>query len=161
MIDDTQPSTGYDSAALLRRYGLRVTPQRLVVLEVLSRAHGHLSVEEIHTLVRLQQPALSAVTIYRTLETLEEYGLVARGVLGDRLVRWELVAGPHHHLVCRRCAAIVELGDEPFQRLAADLAARYGVRVQQRHVSLEGLCAVCAAAADAEGRSGETIDGRP
>jgi Fur family ferric uptake transcriptional regulator len=155
MTADELPQGVQVGAALLRIHGLRVTPQRLVVLEVLQRAQGHLSVEEIHAQVRVQHPALSAVTVYRVLETLEGHGLVARGVLGDRLVRWELVAGAHHHLVCRHCAAIVELGDEPFQRLASDLTASYGIQVNLRHLALEGLCAACAEADGGEARSGE------
>lgn len=150
MIDDRQPPPRRQGAALLRTHGLRVTPQRLEVLEVLGRARGHLSVEEIHARVRERHPALSAVTIYRMLEIFESRGLVARAVLGDRLVRWELMAAAHHHLVCRRCSAIVDLGDEPFQRLAADLTACYGIQVNLRHLSLEGLCADCALAEDAE-----------
>jgi len=134
---------------LLRAHNLNVTAPRIMVLQVLQETRGHLSAEDIYAAVLARYPAVNMVTVYRTLETFEECGLAVRGTLGDKVTRWENTAQAHHHLVCRRCGAIVELGDDPFQRLAADLAHRYGVQVTPRHLSLEGLCARCVEATQA------------
>jgi len=131
---------------LLRAHNLNVTAPRIMVLQVLQEMQGHLSAEDIYAAVLARYPAVNMVTVYRTLETFEEHGLAVRGALGDKVIRWENAAQAHHHLVCRRCGAIVDLDDDPFQRLATDLAQRYGVRVTPRHLSLEGLCASCAEA---------------
>lgn len=135
MIDDIR--------ALLRAHGLRVTAPRITVLQALREGRGHMSAEEVYAAVLARYPAINLVTVYRTLESLEELGLASRVELGDKLTRWEWIGDAHHHLICRHCGAVVELGDEPFQRLSDDLARSRGVRVDVRHLALPGLCPAC------------------
>jgi len=150
-------ATGDDGLkATLREHGLRVTAPRVVVLRVLrdgradrdehgvDAGHGHMSAEEIYDAVLARYPAINVVTVYRTLESFEAHALAVRVVLDDRLTRWEWIGDAHHHLVCRRCGRVVELTDEPFQRLAAELGRKHGVRTNLRHLALHGLCAHCA-----------------
>ena len=85
----------------------------------------------------VRHPAIDPVTVYRTLESLEAHGLAVKMELGDRVTR------AHHHLICRRCKAIVELDHDPFERLANDLAASAGVHVDLQHLVVHGLCAAC------------------
>lgn len=133
--------------SVLHAHGLRVTAPRITVLKALREGHGHLSAEDVYAAVLAQYPSLNLVTVYRTLESLEGVGLAARVELGDKLTRWEWIGDAHHHLLCRRCGAVVELGDEPFRRLAEDLARSLGVRADVRHLALPGLCASCIQAA--------------
>jgi len=133
---------------LLQGCGLRVTGPRVAVLQALSDARGHRSVEEIRTAVLARYPALDAVTVYRTLEQFEAHGLAARAaLLGDKLMRWERATPAHHHVVCRACGTVLEMDPAPFERLAADLERAYGVRVEIRHLALPGLCARCVSSA--------------
>lgn len=136
---------------LLRAHKLRITAPRITVLQALREGRRHMSAEEIYDAVLAQYPAVNLVTVYRTLEAFELLGLVARAELGDKLTRWEWIGDAHHHLLCRHCGALVELGDEPFQRLADDLARERGVRVDVRHLALPGLCPICAQAEEGEG----------
>lgn len=135
-----------DIKDVLRGRGLRLTAPRMVVLQVLREGQGHMSAEEIHGAVLARYPTINMVTVYRTLESFEAHGLAVRVALGDKLMRWEWVGDAHHHLVCRRCGAVVELDDEPFQSLSRELARRHGVRADARHLALRGLCAHCARA---------------
>ena len=64
---------------------------------------------------------------------------------GTKLTRWEWIGDAHHHLLCRHCGLVVELDDEPFRKLAGELARSRGVRVDVRHLALPGLCPACAA----------------
>lgn len=137
-------NTDEKTIELLRARGLQVTAPRVLVLQVLATAERHLSADEIHEAVLHRHPTVNPVTIYRTLETFEAHGLAARCMLGDRVIRWEQVATPHHHLICSHCGYIVDLDDAPFQHLAAELARHNGVRLAARHLSLNGLCAICA-----------------
>ena len=129
--------------ALLHARGVHVTSPRIVVLEVLGDARHHLSADEIYALALERYPTVNMVTIYRTLETFEQHGLAVRGILGDKVTRWERADDAHHHLVCQHCGALVLLDDAPFQHLAQTLAQRYGVSVNPRHLALHGLCAAC------------------
>ncbi len=136
---------------LLRERGLRVTAPRITVLQALRDGQGHMSAEEIHDAVLARYPAINLVTVYRTLESFEAFGLAARVELGDRLTRWEWIGDAHHHLICRSCGEVTELDDAPFQSLSEVLSRRYGVRVDARHLALPGLCAVCAASSEPVG----------
>ncbi|HEV3309292.1 MAG TPA: Fur family transcriptional regulator [Chloroflexota bacterium] len=130
--------------AILRGRGLSATAARLSVLQVLRDGHEHRTAAEIRTDVLLRYPAIDPATIYRTLERLEEHGLAIRVVTGDTAVRWAHVTDNHHHLVCRRCGSIMELGPTPFHHLAAEIAAEDGHHVEVQHVVLHGLCSDCA-----------------
>lgn len=130
---------------MLRHRGLQATSARIAVLQILSEEHQHRSVEELRGDILERYPAIDPVTVYRTLETLEDQGLVVRMELGDKRTRWAFVTHDHHHLICRSCERVVELDDEPFQRLAEELARQYGFRVDMHHLVLRGLCPMCAA----------------
>jgi len=138
-------STTDDIKDLLRAYSLRVTTPRIAVLQALREGGGHMSAEEVYDAALAGYPTINMVTVYRTLESFALLGLAARVELGDKLTRWEWVGAAHHHLMCRHCGLVVELDDEPFRRLAEDLARSRGVRVDVRHLALPGLCPTCTA----------------
>ena len=140
----SEKSTVASLRDLLREHGLQITSARIGVLQVLREGHDHLTVDEIRTTLLERYPAIDPATVYRTLETLEEQGLAVRVVLGDKVTRWAYLTDIHHHLVCRRCKTIVEIGDAPFQRLAVDLQQGYGVQMDMQHLVIHGLCHVCA-----------------
>ncbi|MDI3341857.1 MAG: Fur family transcriptional regulator [Sphaerobacter sp.] len=131
---------------MLRRAGLRVTPQRMMVLAALAAGEGHLTADEIFDLVRREYPFLNRSTVYRTLDLLVELGLVAATDLGEGVRQFELVgAAPHHHLICQRCGATAEIADELLQPLRTRLAEEYGFEARMDHFAIFGLCRACRA----------------
>ncbi|GEM_PF-314252 len=131
----------------LRRLGVRVTPQRLFVLDALEHGGGHMTAEEIMQWAVQRYPALNLATVYRTLDLLIEVGLVAQMRLDTGVTTFELVgAAPHHHLICEHCGAITELDNSVFEALNAQVLARYGFQARPRHLALFGLCRKCLAA---------------
>src|SRR3954470_21936272 len=83
----------------LRARGYRLTPRRLMVVEVLAANGGHLTVEEILAAVRACHPQINKTTVYRTLEMLRELGIVVMTDLGGGKLEYELISHPHHHLI--------------------------------------------------------------
>lgn len=136
-----------DSEALARRLRtlhVRVTPQRLVVLEALEAHGGHTTAEEVMRWAAPRASGLNLATVYRTLELLVSLGLVAQTDLGGEATAFELVGGaPHHHLVCESCGAVIEMDDALFQSLRADVLRRYGFDARSRHIALFGVCRDC------------------
>jgi Fur family transcriptional regulator, ferric uptake regulator len=130
---------------VLRGHGLQATSARIAVLQILSEEHQHRSVDELRSDILERYPAIDPATVYRTLETLEDHGLVVRMELGDRRTRWASTTRDHHHLICRNCETVAELDDELFHQLAEELTRRYGVRVDMHHLVLRGLCPACTA----------------
>jgi len=130
----------------LRARGLRWTPQRRVLVEVLSRTDGHVTGVELIERCRELDPATIPSTVYRTLDVLEDLGIVshAHGVDGREEFH-VLPAAEHGHLYCSACHAAWEVGLEEAQPLLDALERSRGFRVQLSHLSISGLCSECAA----------------
>jgi Fur family ferric uptake transcriptional regulator len=131
---------------LLRQRGLRWTPQRRALIGVLSASSGHVTATQLLDRVRAVDPTTAPSTVYRTLDTLEELGLVqhTHGAAGRE--EYHLLPGSEHgHVICERCGANVELSAEALGQLTATLLRGDGFRVEASHVTVGGLCATCAA----------------
>ena len=128
----------------LRSRGLRWTPQREVLLEVLSGIDGHVTGAELVERSRSIDPSTTPSTVYRTLDVLEDLGLVSHshGVDG----RQEFHVGPsafHAHLLCSSCGAHVELRRDEVQPVADEMLLRHGFDVDLDHLTIEGRCTGC------------------
>ena len=129
----------------LRRLGVRVTPQRLFVLEALEQGGGHMTAEEIMRWAIQRYPAINLATVYRTLDLLMAVGLVAQMHLDAGATSFELIgAEPHHHLVCEQCGAIIEMDEAVLTTLHNRLLAAYGFHARPRHMAIFGVCRGCA-----------------
>ncbi|HVL89218.1 MAG TPA: Fur family transcriptional regulator [Actinomycetota bacterium] len=130
---------------VLRSHGLRRTPQRQATLDAIAASDGHATAEQIVARVRKRLPAVSPSTIYRTLTSLEEVGVVCHAHLGHTASVYHLGGGGlHQHLVCERCEAIIEVDDAVVAPFAKRLADRYGFRADFTHFAVLGECASCA-----------------
>lgn len=134
-----------DDAAALRRQGHRLTPQRLLVLSIIQQSGRHLTADEIHSQVVRQQPYFNIATVYRTLQWLQQVGLVAPILIDSGPLRYEYCNGEaqHHHLVCRECGSEQEISDDILATLKTVLLERYGFSAQLNHLALPGRCAHC------------------
>jgi Fur family transcriptional regulator, ferric uptake regulator len=127
-----------------RHLHLRVTPQRLLVIEALASQSGHMTADEIMRWAAARYPAINLATIYRTLDLLTSVGLVTQTDLRGGAIRFELVGETrHHHLVCERCGAVTEVDDALFAPVRERLLRDFGFRTDARHLALFGLCAGC------------------
>ncbi len=128
----------------LKEKGFRLTPQRLMILEAVMAGQGHVSVERIHAQVADQYADISPSTIYRTLETFRELGVVTQTDLGSGRIEYHFAArAGHHHLVCRRCGGVAELDQQLMEPIATTLLHQYGFRAELSHVAFFGVCARC------------------
>lgn len=134
-----------DLDALLRDHGLRRTPQRQATLEAIASARGHATADEIVVRVRKKMPAVSASTIYRTLTSLEDVGVLCHAHLGHTASVYHLgTTGLHQHLVCETCGAIQEVDDAIVAPFARKLADKYGFAADFTHFAVLGECRACA-----------------
>lgn len=134
-----------ETLSRLRAQGLRVTPQRIVILDVLQHADHHMSVDEIFEIVHQRFPSTDISTVYRTLETLTALGMVQKVTLGEPHDHFEWADEPHHHIVCQQCSTVMHFGDELLNDLKALLQQRYGFTPGRAHLEVFGTCAACAA----------------
>lgn len=123
--------------------GLRLTHQRLEILRELVGAKDHPSAEMVFGRVRRRLPTISLDTVYRTLSTFDELGLIMRvPVTGDQ-GRFDADTSPHHHFVCSRCKAIYDFMWEEFDALSLPLHSESLGRADDRRVVLRGVCQHC------------------
>ena len=139
---DPAPPPDWD--ARLRSAGLRSTAQRRAVLRALFEA-GHATVDELAAEVQRTMPDVSLSTIYRTLEVLDQAGLVTHAHLHHGSPTYHSVdEEPHVHLVCTRCGAIGQQPTSVAASLAAQLRESVGFVVDVSHLAVHGRCADCA-----------------
>lgn len=132
------------SEARLKALGLRLTPQRRVVLEVLREGSGHLTPQEVCRRAQAHLPGLNEATVYRILALFERRGVVLSADWPGVGRVYEL-APTHHHLVCRHCGATLEVADTLLQPLYTALEQATGYRIVHQHLALHGVCPACKA----------------
>jgi len=128
----------------LKERGLRVTPQRAIILEAIEKLSGHITAEDIFALVQKSSPYISLATVYRTLDLLKELGLITESHMGTGTTHYALMThGPHHHAVCRKCNRSIELPHDAFMPLVEKLHSEYNFIADANHVVILGWCQEC------------------
>lgn len=142
MADQTGP--GATVAQQLHAQGERLTPQRLMVLDILQLSHEHLTADEVYTRVVARSPYVGRATIYRALAWLKDQGLVSVTDLGLGQDQYQYLGERrHHHLVCLVCGRQEDFSDELLAPLAAALDERYGFAPRLDHLAVFGQCRDC------------------
>jgi Fur family transcriptional regulator, ferric uptake regulator len=132
---------GVDWHHELRARGYRLTPQRKLVLEAVARL-GHATPDDISGVVR--DTGVNISTVYRTLELLEELGLVQHTHLGHGAPTYSVASESDHvHLVCRDCGAVDEAPPTVVATVVEELAATRGFQVDVGHFAVFGRCRSC------------------
>lgn len=130
----------------LRERGFRLTPQREMVLSVLHEVEGFATAEQIYERVSEISSSVDISTVYRTMELLQDFHLVASVDPGDGQRRYELLGlhGQHFHLVCRACGKIIGVEPEAIEAFARTMEETYSFELDLEHLSIPGLCQECA-----------------
>jgi Fur family ferric uptake transcriptional regulator len=140
----------------LRATGARVTPARRLVLAELARAEGqhtpdeghaheHPSAEQLAGRIRRDHPDVHLSTVYRTLERLEELGLVIEAGHDQGATTYHLAHAHHHHAVCEQCGTVIDLPATVLAPLSRHLAREFDFAANLRHLTITGRCAACRA----------------
>ena len=142
------PVTADDRAArilgALRAGGGRITPARRALVEALLGSDGHVTAEDLAAAVQRSHPDVHQSTIYRTLDALEELGVVDHVHLGHGRAVYHLADDPHQHLVCEVCGHVIEVPDDAFAGLSDQLQRDYAFTLRPNHFAVLGRCAGCA-----------------
>lgn len=109
---------------ILSDNGLRVTPQRIAVLEAIKRLANHPAAEKIIEFVRINHPNISSGTIYKTLDTFVDAGLLKRVKTDRDVMRYDAMTHSHHHLYCADSDRIEDYNDDELNALLADYFAK-------------------------------------
>lgn len=132
-----------DWESRLRESGFRITPQRQLVLEAVEQLR-HGTPEEILVEVQRTASGVNLSTIYRTLEVLEDVGLVTHAHIGHGPPTYHSVdEDVHIHLVCDRCGRVLSVPASAAAGFISALEGEFGFRTDISHVSVHGVCESC------------------
>ena len=127
----------------LRASGHRLTPQRELVLAAVEKL-GHATPDEVYAEVRQHSESINLSTIYRTLELLNELGLIRHAHLTDRAPTYHSATGHEHaHFVCRSCKKMISVGRDEMEQALGELAAKHGFSPDYGHLTVFGTCSEC------------------
>jgi Fur family ferric uptake transcriptional regulator len=130
--------------ARIRARGLRWTPQRRVLVDVLSRTQGHVTGAELVDRCRAVDPTTTPSTVYRTLDVLEELGIVQHAHGADGREEFHVLpTADHGHLHCLGCHASWEIPADEAAALARVLRSRHGFAMDLSHLTVSGQCRDC------------------
>jgi Fur family ferric uptake transcriptional regulator len=127
----------------LRASGHRLTPQRELVLAAVEDL-GHATPDQVYAEVRTKSQSINLSTIYRTLELLDELGLIRHAHLSDRAPTYHSARDDEHaHLVCRKCRSVVSIERSEIEAALHELGERHEFAPDYGHLTVFGTCARC------------------
>ena len=133
-----------DSPTILAAHGMRVTDQRVIVLDAMRAEHNDVTAQSLHERLRPMHPKLGLATVYRTLNALAQAGVLDQLNHGHDSACFRYCSpGHHHHLTCRTCHRVVELHDCDLGEWSRRIADTHGFAEVEHQVELVGTCAEC------------------
>lgn len=134
----------------LKQKGLKLTKQRLLLLETMAKHPGeHLTAEELYDLVKESNPEIGLATVYRNVQVLLDLHVIDKVSFDDGFARYELggldgeTRHHHHHAICRSCGAVCSFDEDLLDNLEQALLTAFGFQVVDHEVKLFGYCRAC------------------
>lgn len=129
---------------IIRDMGLKVTGQRLAILDALSCGRTHVTAQEVFEVIEKKHPDMGFATVYRFLRKLTEQGFASEVRMGGLPARYELKSKTHHdHLTCTNCSKIVEFENQKIELLQEEVAKSHGFLLTDHLLELYGVCEEC------------------
>ncbi|NIP39169.1 MAG: transcriptional repressor [Candidatus Dadabacteria bacterium] len=132
--------------SVFKAKGLKCTPQRIAVFKVIEESKTHLSIEKIHEEVKKVLSNVGLATVYRTLDSLIDLGLIEKVHLEDGCHNFtSALSGHRHAVVCKVCDQIVEYEDCPLDGIKDQVSEKTGFEIDSHYLQLFGTCRQCQA----------------
>ncbi len=123
--------------------GMKLTHQRLEIFKELLEAKDHPSAERVHERLQDRMPTIAIDTVYRTLSTFDELGLIKKLHISNDRTLFDFNTDQHHHFVCSRCKKVEDIYWPDFDQTSLpDNIDKVGT-IQSRHLELHGVCSEC------------------
>jgi Fur family peroxide stress response transcriptional regulator len=127
-----------------REKGLKATHQRMEIFRELAGSEAHPDAEAVYQSVRQRVPAISRDTVYRTLATLEGYGLVRKAEALRGSTRFDANTDQHHHFICTVCGVIKDFHSRALNALPIPHSVKSYGAIESAQVQVRGVCSACA-----------------
>lgn len=141
-LGEQSPKSEY-GVAEGRRPSLRMTPQRLAILDAVRASHDHPRAADIYERVRTVQPGIAFGTVYNALHALADHGIILQLSFGDHASRFDGRVDRHDHALCTDCGNLVDAVAPPTPEIVERAAVETGFAIKGYHTQLLGVCAEC------------------
>lgn len=133
-------------ALALKEAGMKATPKRLAILQMLEAEHGYASPEELWKRLKGGFERLGLPTVYRNLEELAASGVISKVIHPNRQLYYYFCSNPehHHHFVCLSCRKVEDIPSCGIEALEREVTLKNGGKVLSHILQLNGLCSGCA-----------------
>ena len=125
---------------LLKENSIKVTPQRLEILKYLDENRTHPTADQIYTGLKEKTPSLSKTTVYNSVETLKEHGLIQSLTISGSESRYDFENKMHHHFLCKKCGNIIDIN---IKCPNIGKVIESGHKVEEVHRYFKGICKKC------------------
>ena len=132
-----------EKTALLQKYNLKATPQRLEIVNVLS-IHGHMSINELYSSLLVKFPSISLATIYKNINIMLEKGFLLEVKLSGQKNVFELIKDNHSHVACLKCTDIIDI-DLNIEVILQEVKSISDYKIESNSLIFNGLCPKCSA----------------
>ena len=122
---------------------IRLTTQRQIILEELSKVKTHPTASELYDMVRKRLPRIGLGTVYRNLELMADSGMILKIEVGGTQKRFDATTDEHYHIRCSCCGKVDDIDVPVVNELVAQAAASSAYRIQGHHVEFTGICSDC------------------
>lgn len=127
----------------LKEHHVRITNQRVGMLEFLLDGNPHPTADEIYQALKPKYPSMSVATVYNNLKTFIEFGFVTEMTFGDGSSRFDLTDTPHYHLMCNRCGKIEDFIHPGIQKIVDEVEEKHHFHATSHRFEVYGLCESC------------------
>lgn len=122
---------------------IRLTTQRQIILEELSKVKTHPTASELYDMVRKRLPRIGLGTVYRNLELMAESGMILKIEVGGTQKRFDATTDEHYHIRCSSCGKVDDIDVPVVKELVAQATANSAYHIHGHHVEFTGICAEC------------------
>ena len=127
--------------ALLKENNLKVTPQRLTIVEELY-LHGHMNIDQLYSSLKEKFPSISLATIYKNINAMVDIFFLSEVKIPHQKSVYELTKAEHSHVVCSKCKSIVDI-DLDVHKILDEAASLSHYTIKEDHIVFNGLCPDC------------------
>ncbi len=122
----------------------RLTPQRVLLFDIIQHNHGHLHVEELYKIARKKDSSINLSTVYRTMNEFKKAGVVHELHLEEDHHHYETgEKEAHHHLICGKCGTVIDFLWKKIDAIKKDIAKKYDYSIYHVRLQATGLCQRC------------------
>ena len=125
---------------ILKQNQLKITPQRLAIMKYLDENRTHPTADRIYIDLKEKNPALSKTTVYNSVETLKEHGIIQSLTISGSELRYDFENKMHHHFLCKKCGTIIDI-DIKCPNIGKIIES--GHNVEEVHGYFKGICKKC------------------